>query len=72
MKQGGLFLALKGEKDETTEAKEAIKKLGGELESVKSYALPGGDKRNLIVIRKIKPTPKEYPRVSAKIAKKPL
>ena len=69
---GGLFLALKGEKDETEEAKAAIKKLGGEIEDIKRYALPGDDRRNLVVIRKVSPTPPQYPRVSAKIAKKPL
>ena len=69
---GGTFAALKGEKDEVSEAENAVKKLGGEIESVKKYTLPCGDKRNLIVIKKVSPTPPQYPRVSAKIAKKPL
>ncbi len=72
VKVGGVFIALKGEKDEADIAKNAVKTLGGEIEAVKSYALPGGDKRNLIVIRKVSATPAQYPRVSAKIAKKPL
>lgn len=72
VKVGGLFLALKGEKDETAEARNAVKTLGGEIEDIKSYALPGGDKRSLIIIRKKAPTPEQYPRVSAKIAKKAL
>ncbi|MBQ3841351.1 MAG: 16S rRNA (guanine(527)-N(7))-methyltransferase RsmG [Ruminiclostridium sp.] len=69
---GGTFLALKGEKDETEEAGNAIKKLGGEIADIKRYSLPGGDKRTLVVIKKVSPTPAQYPRVSAKIAKKPL
>ena len=69
---GGYFAALKGEKDEAAEAGNAIKKLGGETEEVKKYTLPGGDKRSLVIIKKISPTPAQYPRVSAKIAKKPL
>ena len=69
---GGVFAALKGEKDEVKEAENAIKKLGGELAEVKSYALPSGDKRNLIIIRKVTAAPPQYPRASAKIAKKPL
>ena len=69
---GGLFLALKGEKDESAEAENSIKKLGGELQEIKKYELPGGDKRNLIIIKKVSPTPPQYPRVSAKISKKPL
>ena len=72
VKVGGVFLALKGEKSETDIAENAIKVLGGEIEDVKSYNLPGGDKRNLVVIRKVSHTPPQYPRVSAKIAKKPL
>ena len=58
--------------DETEEAGEAIRKLGGEITEVKRYSLPGGDKRTLAVIKKVSPTPPQYPRVSAKIAKKPL
>lgn len=72
VKVGGVFLALKGEKDEADIAENAVKTLGGEIEAVKSYTLAGGDKRNLVVIRKVSPTPPQYPRVSAKIAKKPL
>ncbi len=69
---GGTFLALKGEKDETDTAENAIKTLGGEIAEVKKYELPSGDKRNLIIIKKVSPTPPQYPRVSAKIAKKAL
>ena len=68
----GMFLALKGEKDETEDAENAIKTLGGKITEVKKYSLPGGDKRTLAVIKKISPTPAQYPRVSAKITKKPL
>ena len=72
VKTGGMFLALKGEKDESAEAENAVKKLGGEIVDVKKYSLPSGDSRNLVVIRKISGTPMQYPRVSAKIAKKTL
>lgn len=72
VKVGGMFIALKGEKDEVPEAENAIKMLGGELADVKRYTLPGGDKRNLVIIKKVSGTPPQYPRVSAKIAKKPL
>lgn len=69
---GGVFLALKGEKDETDIAENAVKALGAEISDVKRYELPSGDKRNLIIIKKVSPTPPQYPRPSAKIAKKPL
>lgn len=72
VKVGGMFVALKGEKNETEEAENAVKKLGGKISDIRKYALPGGDKRTLVVIEKISPTPTQYPRVSAKIAKKPL
>ena len=69
---GGVFLALKGEKDETDIAENAVKALGADISDVKRYELPSGDKRNLIIIKKVSPTPPQYPRPSAKIAKKPL
>ncbi len=72
VKKGGYFLALKGAEDETEAAKAAIEKLGGKLEKVEKYALPSGDKRCLVVIKKISDTPSVYPRASGVIAKKPL
>ncbi|MGN0655753.1 MAG: 16S rRNA (guanine(527)-N(7))-methyltransferase RsmG [Ruminiclostridium sp.] len=72
VKKGGYFLALKGAEDETEVAKEAIEKLGGKLEKVEKYALPSGDKRCLVVIKKISETPSVYPRASGVISKKPL
>ena len=71
VKVGGAFYALKGSSgsEELDEAKEAIKRLGGKVEAVKEYALPNGDGRTLIVIRKVTPTPAKYPRPKAKIVK---
>lgn len=67
VKKGGIFLALKGPNEEIAEARSAIKILGGEVEEVKDYELPCGDKRRLIVIRKQRATPTKYPRTTAKI-----
>ena len=74
VKVGGLFLALKGKdgKEELKKSQNAISVLGGKVKDVFEYALPNGDERTLIVIEKIKPTPKLYPRASAKIAKSEL
>ncbi len=74
VKVGGLFVALKGStgNDELKEATKAIEALGGALEKAKVYSLPEGDERTLIVIRKIKPTPKQYPRPKGKMNKAPL
>ena len=74
VKVGGVFVSLKGSsgKDELDEAKAAIKLLGGKTEKVEEYELPNGDGRTLIVIRKISPTPKKFPRNAGQMKKKPL
>ena len=74
VKVGGAFLALKGGDcaTELREAYTAIKTLGGKTEKVEDYSLPCGDRRTLIVIRKVAPTPKAYPRQQSKIKSKPL
>ena len=71
---GGAFLALKGGdcEEEIRSAYTAIKTLGGKTESVFDYALPNGDRRTLVVIRKVSPTPKTYPRPQGKIKAKSL
>lgn len=74
VKVGGMFVALKGSSgiDEIKDAENAIKKLGGELITAKEYALPCGDGRTLVIIKKIAPTPKGYPRPKGKMNKNPL
>ncbi len=74
VKVGGAFVALKGAdcEEEIKSAYTAIKTLGGKTENVVEYTLPTGDKRTLVVIRKIAPTPKAYPRPKGKMNKKPL
>lgn len=74
VKVGGAFLALKGADcaEELREAYTAIKTLGGKTERVEEYSLPGGDRRTLIIIRKVASTPKAYPRSQSKIKSKPL
>ena len=72
---GGSFIAMKGtdSDDELAEAGNAIAKLGGEVETVADYTVPGTDvTHRAIVIRKISETPSGYPRRFAKIQKKPL
>lgn len=74
VKPGGLFLAMKGAtgREELAAAQNAITLLGGRVESVTDYALPGGDARVLIVIRKERMTQPRYPRETSQILKKPL
>ncbi len=72
VKVGGYFVALKGASDELDTAKNAIKVLGGKVESSVSYKLPNGDSRSIIIIKKISQTPTAYPRIYKNIASKPL
>ena len=75
VKVGGFFLSMKSvDSDQELEAaKKAISILGGEISEVKDYAIPGTDVcHRLILIKKIKETPKKYPRAFAKIKKNPL
>lgn len=75
VKVGGLFLAMKGPgaEEEAEEAAKAIALLGGKLERVAVYPIPGTDTRHSVVmIRKVRETPKKYPRRWAQIKKQPL
>lgn len=72
---GGCFYALKGPnfQQELDEAKEAIDILGGQVKEVIKYILPiSGDSRSLVVIKKVKSTPEQYPRRSGLPSKRPL
>ena len=73
VKVGGKVLAMKGTaaQEELREAKGAIKKLGLELEQVKEFPVDG-TAHTVIVLKKIAPTPKQYPRRYAKIKQSPL
>ena len=75
VRTGGLFLAMKGPgaEEETREAARAIRLLGGELERVALYPIPGTETRHsAVMIRKVRETPKSYPRRWAQIKKQPL
>lgn len=74
LKMGGIFAAMKGPqpREEIAAAKNAVSLLGCELEAAHEFALPGGDSRSLILIRRTKPLSEIYPRHGSKIAKQPL
>lgn len=74
LKPGGVFAAMKGPKPqaEIKSAENAVRLLGCKTDAVHEYALPGGDGRSLILIRRTGPLPELYPRHGAKIAKSPL
>lgn len=70
---GGAVLALKGSaaRQELEEAKNAVKKLGLRLEEIRDFTFDGAA-HSVIVLRKIAPTPAQYPRRYAKIKQSPL
>ena len=74
IKEGGVFIAYKGEnKEEIIESENAIKTLGGKLYKNENYFLPlNMGERNVYVIKKIEKTPLKYPRGNGKERSKPL
>ncbi len=73
VKVGGFFLALKGAMttEEVEEASRAITTLGGKVRKIHEYSVAGAVHR-IVVVEKVRPTPKQYPRAFAKIKKNPL
>ena len=75
VKVGGRFLSMKSvdSDQELDQAAHAIKLLGGRVRDVKDYAIPGADvTHRLVIVEKVAPTLKGYPRRWAKIQKAPL
>jgi 16S rRNA (guanine527-N7)-methyltransferase len=73
VKVGGAVLAMKGTAaaEELEESKNAIRQLGPKLERVLEFPMDG-TAHSVIVLRKVKPTPAQYPRRYAKIKQQPL
>ena len=73
VKVGGAVLAMKGTAaaEELEESKNAIRQLGLKLEKVLEFPMDG-TAHSVIVLRKVKPTPAQYPRRYAKIKQQPL
>ena len=75
VKIGGEFISYKSEKinEEMIAAKNAISILGGKFERSEEFMLPDSDiYRNLVVIKKVKETPKKFPRKAGLPSKEPL
>lgn len=75
VKVGGICICMKGNnaESEIDEAKRAIKLLGGEIVKVDKIVLPELRlERNIIIVKKVKPTPKQYPRKPGTPQKMPL
>lgn len=74
VKVDGYFIAMKGQAEtEINESLYAIPELGGKIEeNIKFYLPIENSERNIIKIKKIKPTNQKYPRRYDKITKNPL
>ena len=75
VKVGGCCICMKGSniEEELKEAESAIIKLGGKIENIWNFKLPETDiERNIIIIRKIKDTPKQFPRKPGIPKKQPI
>lgn len=75
VRPGGYFVSYKSGKaaEEIAEAGKAIQVMGGKLVKEESFCLPGTDmERQLVVIKKVKPTPKKYPRKAGTPVKEPI
>ena len=74
-KVNGQCICMKGNEigEEIKDSEKAINLLGGKIEKIDSFKLPGSDiSRNVIVIDKIKNTPNKYPRKAGVPSKEPL
>ena len=73
LRVGGCFAAMKAEdcEAELEEARPGLGTLGARVEAVKAFTL-GEARRKIILIRKLRPTPKGYPRRYSRMVKKPL
>ena len=73
VKVGGTVLAMKGTAamEELEEAKNAISRLGLKLEKVAQFPIED-TAHTVIVLKKVRPAPPQYPRPYAKIKKSPL
>ncbi len=74
VKVNGYAICMKGPniKQELEESKNAIEILGGKLEKIESLNVGEELERNIILIKKIKNTPKKFPRGKGKPLKEPI
>ncbi|AVR01016.1 16S rRNA (guanine(527)-N(7))-methyltransferase RsmG [Oceanobacillus sp. M65] len=75
VKKGGVFIAMKGAqvKEELSTSKAAVELLGGKTADTFSFTLPKEDsERSIVVIDKVRKTPKKYPRKPGTPNKEPI
>ena len=75
VKIGGYFMAMKGPdaKEELTQSQKALEVMGGEVVEAKTFLLPHSEhERCIVIIKKCRHTPANYPRKSGKPSKQPI
>lgn len=74
VKVGGKIICMKGPnvEEELAESKKAISILGGKIEQIENINIDSDYERNIIIIKKEKLTPKQYPRGQGKPLKEPI
>lgn len=74
VKVGGKVVAYKGSnaKEEIKSAENAAKILGCRFEKSLEFTLPGGEKREIIIYKKVRPCDKKYPRGGNKPRTNPI
>jgi 16S rRNA (guanine527-N7)-methyltransferase len=75
LKQGGLAVIYRGTwtEDETAILENAVKQLGGAIESIKQFTTPLSNSiRHCLYLRKVANTPAKFPRTAGVPAQKPL
>lgn len=76
VKVGGYFMPMKScneaSAEEIEKAMHAIEFMGGKLVDTREYSVEEGVMRQVLIIEKVKHSPKGYPRKYAAISKKPL
>jgi len=74
VKVGGIILCMKGPsiEEELESSKKAIDILGGRIETIENFFIDEEIERNIVVIKKIKETPIQYPRGQGKPLKEPI
>lgn len=75
LKIGGKCICMKGPniEEELDKATKALKILGGELQNIEKITLPNSDIiRNIVIVRKVEKTPKQFPRKAGRPSKEPI
>ena len=74
VKKDGIFIAMKGKNmEEVSASQRALNELGGKIEEIEEITMPSSDNvRNIIIVKKFRQTPPNYPRKAGKPSKMPL